>query len=234
MFLARLSASWAFSAFARRILVFQVGSQQITRPPCGTALAPTRMAGSPHLGTRTYTEERGKAAAAHSPDALFNLIRDRKRCPSFRSSFPCSFRDEKSDHTVAMSGTPIRTWKRIVPGQSWRNGVRSIGGEATPFFKLLADRSSILSTRAETAWGGTKSLGSSKKEPFERRLTRKYFELARRRLIRRFASAATSYSSTTLGPVFCFLRSSIVGISAVWWDFPPSQALTTHGFLNVG
>ena len=93
-----------------------------------------------------------------------------------------------------------------------------------PFFKFSADWSSIFKTRAETTGRGTSTCGSSKKEPFDKHLTRKYFALARRRLIRFFASAATSYSSTTVGLGVRFLNSKVVGISLIWWDFPLSQA----------
>jgi len=52
--------------------------------------------------------------------------------------------------------------KATAPPQSSWNGVRSIGGEANPFFKLATDWSSILSVRAGTACGSTSTRGSSR------------------------------------------------------------------------
>ncbi len=72
------------------------------------------------------------------------------------------------------------------PPQACPNGVRSIGGEASLFFKLATDWSSILSVRAETACGGTSTRRSSRQQPLARALTWKYFLLAFRRLMRFF------------------------------------------------
>ncbi len=108
-------------------------------------------------------------------------------------------------------------------GQSSKKGVKSTGGDAFPFFKLAADRSSIFNTLAGRLWGETKTLGSSMNEPFENARTRKYFVLARRRLIRFFASAATSYSSSK---VTCLPRfSELSSMTTIWWDFPPSSSI---------
>src|ERR1019366_3752010 len=51
--------------------------------------------------------------------------------------------------------------------QALMNAARSIGAEASPFFKLATDLSSIFRERAETAWGDTSTRGSSRKQPFE-------------------------------------------------------------------
>ena len=51
------------------------------------------------------------------------------------------------------------------------NADKSIGAEASPFLKLVAALSSIFSERAEMAWGGTSTRGSSRKQPLDNALT---------------------------------------------------------------
>jgi hypothetical protein len=60
-------------------------------------------------------------------------------------------------------------------------------------------------------------------------LTWKYFVLAFRRLMRFFASAATSWRSmTAMPPVSLFRPRVAVGMAAIWWEFPPTSRGNGH------